>query len=74
MIRMYPGSDEWFTKGGTQMVRATFLSDEELTTTSLTGADVEELSDDVVLAFGSVLIAPSKNYIAFSDGEFTEKA
>ena len=41
---------------------------------TITGADVEGLKDDYVLAAGSVIVTPSKNYIAFEDGVFTEKA
>ena len=41
---------------------------------TITGADVDGLKDDYVLAAGSVLVTPSKNYIAFEDGVFTEKA
>lgn len=41
---------------------------------NITGADVDGLKDDYVLAAGSVLVTPSKNYIAFEDGVFTEKA
>lgn len=40
---------------------------------NITGADVDGLPDDYVLAAGSVLVTPDKNYIAFTDGEFTEK-
>lgn len=40
---------------------------------NITGADVDGLKDDYVLAAGSVLVTPSKNYIAFADGVFTEK-
>lgn len=45
------------------------------TPSSLTidGSDVEGLPDDYVLAAGSVIVTPSKNYIAFTDGTFTEK-
>lgn len=41
---------------------------------TITGADVDGLKDDYVLAAGSVIVTPSKNYIAFEDGVFTEKA
>lgn len=39
----------------------------------VSGADVDELANDYVLAAGSVIITPSANYIAFTDGEFTAK-
>lgn len=55
-------------------VRALILSDETpASLTGLTGEDVDGLGDDDVIAAGSVLITPSKNYIAFAEGEFTEK-
>lgn len=40
---------------------------------SISGADVEELGPDYVIAAGSLLITPAANYIAFADGVFTEK-
>ena len=40
---------------------------------TITGADVDGLKDDYVLAAGSVIVTPNKNYIAFADGTFTEK-
>lgn len=40
---------------------------------NITGADVDGLKDDYILAAGSVIVTPSKNYIAFEDGTFTEK-
>jgi hypothetical protein len=55
-------------------VRAVILSDSAPASLSLTGADVDGLNDDVIIAAGSVIITPSSNYIAFEDGVFTEKA
>lgn len=40
---------------------------------SISGADVAELGPDYVIAAGSLLITPGANYIAFTDGVFTEK-
>lgn len=40
---------------------------------SIDGGDVEGMNDSDVIAAGSVLITPDKNYIAFTDGTFTEK-
>lgn len=40
---------------------------------TITGADVEGLTDDYILAAGSVLVTPGANYIAFEDGVFTAK-
>lgn len=40
---------------------------------TITGADVDGLPSDYVLATGSVIVTPEKNYIAFEDGVFTEK-
>lgn len=55
-------------------VRAVILSESAPASLSLTGADVDGLNDDVIIAAGSVIITPSSNYIAFEDGVFTEKA
>ena len=41
---------------------------------NITGADVEGLPDDFILAAGSVIITPTTNYVAFGEGEFTEKS
>ncbi|MBR3280171.1 MAG: hypothetical protein IKG01_14900 [Lachnospiraceae bacterium] len=54
-------------------VRAIILSDQNPASTSISGADVENVPNDIEFAFGSVLITPSKKYIAFEDGTFTEK-
>ena len=40
---------------------------------TISGADVDGLPNDYVLAAGSVIVTPEKNYIAFEDGVFTEK-
>ena len=55
------------------IVRAIILSDSAPSSLSLTGADVDGLGDDDIIAAGSVIITPSANYIAFEDGVFTEK-
>ena len=52
---------------------AVILSQETPASLSISGADVEGFASDYVFAVGSVLITPSANYIAFSDGEFTAK-
>lgn len=54
-------------------VRAVILSGTAPSSLTLTGADVDGLGDDDILAVGSVIITPEKNYIAFTDGVFTEK-
>lgn len=54
-------------------VRAVILSATAPASLTITGADVDGLNNDDVLAAGSVIITPSKNYIAFEDGVFTEK-
>lgn len=58
---------------GTVAKRVVLLSSETPASLEITGADVEGLNDDDVIAAGSVLITPSKNYIAFEDGVFTQK-
>lgn len=54
-------------------VMAVILADEAPASLEITGADVDGLNDDDVIAAGSVLITPSENYIAFEDGVFTLK-
>lgn len=54
-------------------VRAVIVSDTEPSSLNLTGADVDGLGDSDVIAAGSVIITPEKNYVAFTDGVFTEK-
>jgi len=58
---------------GTEAKRVVLLSSETPASLEITGADVEGLNDDDVIAAGSVLITPSANYIAFEDGVFTQK-
>lgn len=58
---------------GSKVQRVVLLADDTPSSLEMTGADVPGLNDDDVIAAGSVLIAPSKNYIAFEDGTFTEK-
>ena len=58
---------------GTVTKRVVLLSNTAPASTTITGADVEGLNDDDVIAAGSVLITPGANYIAFTDGEFTKK-
>ena len=53
--------------------RVVLLASDTPSSLSMTGADVPGLNNDDVIAAGSVIIAPSKNYIAFEDGTFTEK-
>ena len=54
--------------------RCVLLSDDTPGSLSVTGADVPGLNADDVIAAGSVIIAPSANYIAFEDGTFTAKS
>lgn len=54
-------------------VMAIILADDTPASLEISGADVDGLNDDDVIAAGSVLITPDKNYIAFEDGVFTEK-
>jgi len=55
------------------VVRAVILSSTAPSSLAITGADVDGLGDNDVIAVGSVLITPAKNYIAFEQGVFTEK-
>lgn len=52
----------------------TIVSSTEPESLTITGADVEGLPDDCVIAAGSVIVTPDKNYLAFEDGQFTEKS
>ena len=54
-------------------IRAVLVSDDTPSSLTLTGADVDGMEDNDILALGSVLIMPDANYIAFEDGVFTEK-
>ena len=54
--------------------RCVLLSDDTPSSLDVSGADVPGLNDDDVIAAGSVIIAPSANYIAFEDGTFTQKS
>jgi hypothetical protein len=54
--------------------RVVLLASDTPSSLSVTGADVPGLNDDDVIAAGSVIIAPSANYIAFEDGTFTAKS
>lgn len=51
----------------------TIVSSTEPESLTITGADVDGLPDDCVIASGSVIVTPDTNYIAFEDGVFTEK-
>ena len=52
---------------------AVVLSDETPASLEIDGGDVTGLPSDYVLAAGSMLITPSADYIAFTDGVFTQK-
>lgn len=65
-IRTYRGD-------GTEMLQCVLLADEAPASLEISGADVEGLNDNTVIAAGSVLITPGANYIAFTDGVFTKK-
>ena len=51
----------------------TILSAEAPASLEITGADVDGLPDGYTLAAGSKLITAASDYIAFTDGTFTEK-
>ena len=59
---------------GTKWWQVVLTADADPDTLNLTGADVDNLNDELGLAAGSVLITPSSNYIAFEDGVFTLKS
>lgn len=66
-------SENVLNPDGTVTKRVVLLSGEIPVSLEITGADVEGLNDDDVIAAGSVLITPEANYIAFTDGVFTKK-
>lgn len=51
----------------------TLISEAAPESLTITGADVDEMPSGYVFAAGSVLITASANYIAFTDGTFTQK-
>lgn len=55
------------------IVRAVILSSTTPSSLNLTGANVDGLGENDIIAAGSLIITPNKNYIAFQDGVFTEK-
>ena len=74
MITYVRGSGTfWIDENGTKKVVGTLVSTTTPASLEISGADVDGLEDDLVLAAGSVLIASAKNYIALEDGVFTEK-
>jgi len=74
MIKYSPGSGIFSFQDGKSYVRGILLSSERPSSLEITGADVDGLNDDDIIAAGSVLITPNANFIAFEDGVFTEKA
>lgn len=60
-------------QNGVTTKRCVLLSSTAPSSLTITGSDVEEMKDTDIIAMGSVLITPNKNYIAFEDGQFTEK-
>ena len=72
MIYLMDGQDV-LRPNGTVTKRVVLLGDGTPDSLALSGADVEGMNDDDIIARGSVLITPEANYIAFADGTFTEK-
>ena len=58
------GTGEWWL--------AVIMHDAELDVFQLTGADVEGMNDDDLIAAGSIVCTPTANYISFEDGIFTK--
>lgn len=54
--------------------KAIILSEDTPQSLEIDGSDVDGVPDDYVFEAGSILVTPSANYIAFDDGEFTQKA
>lgn len=57
---------------GTVTKRVVLLSGEKPASLEITGADVEGLNDDDVIAAGSKLTTPTAKYTAFEGGKFTQ--
>ena len=72
MYKLIDGEDI-IKSNGTIAKRVVLLSSTTPASMNVTGADVDLLSADDVIATGSVLITPEANYIAFEDGVFTQK-
>ena len=53
--------------------RVVVLSEEAPDNLSPTGADIDGMPDDGVIAEGSVLVTANGNYVAFEDGTFVKK-
>lgn len=59
---------------GVKWWRAVLTATEEPTSLEISGADADNVNDELGFAAGSVLIAPASNYIALEDGVFTMKS
>lgn len=59
---------------GNKWWKVILTATEEPTKLDLDGTDVDDIASNVRFAAGSVLIAPSSNYIALEDGVFTLKS
>lgn len=59
---------------GVKWWRAVLTATEEPTSLEISGADADNVNDELGFAAGSVLIAPASNYIALEDGVFTLKS
>lgn len=53
------------------VVRAIILSSTTPESLEIDGSDVDGLGDSDIIAAGSVLITPTKNYLAFENNMFT---
>ena len=58
------GTGEWWL--------CVILHTDVLTNFQLTGADVEGMEDDDLIAAGSIICTPTANYIAYEDGTFAQ--
>ena len=65
----------WYKSTGEEMARCILVAEQEPeeSTLEITGADVDELNDNAIIARGSVLLTPTANYIALTDGVLTKK-
>ena len=72
-MKLISAEYEGFLDNGGTAYRALIIASTTPESLTITGADVDGLQANDVLAVGSVLITPDKNYVAFADGVFTEK-
>ena len=67
MIRILAG-EKVTRANGDEVYWVHLIGDAAPSSLALTGADVEDMADDAVLAAGSTLRVPGKKYVLYEDG------